>query len=498
MNAGTPRILVVDDEAGIREGCRINLELEGYEVDVAEDGLAGLKLFKERRNYAVVLVDLKMPRMGGLELIEKIRELDEDIVMLVITAYATLDTAVEATKRGAYGYIAKPFTPDELLLPIKRGIENWALSLEARRLREERENRLLEVAFERSKSNTIIKCMTDGVLVINRDKQIVLWNEAACRIIPGCEDLLLPAPLSALCDSEELVTFLNDTEDGDSNPVIISREITLGENVFMVQISPVIEPGRPSSGAVAVFRDITALKKLETTKSMFVSMVAHEVKRPLGIIEGYLDLVVSGMAGEDPKKQMGLLERSLVRARTLRTMVSELMNLTAMETGKLVIKRTPLDIQEIVIKAVESCRDKAKEKGIELSLDFREPSEHEPVLADGEAMLSVFANLIDNAVKYTLDGGHVSVQMEHTGNYVKIIVRDDGIGITPEEKERIFEEFFRAKNKYTAKIPGTGLGLTVAKRFVEMHQGKITVETAPGKGSVFTVYLPKWGHTPEG
>jgi len=493
MNDEKIRILVVDDEIGIREGCRIALNMEGYEVDMAEDGLAGLKMFEQNRNYAIALIDLKMPGMGGLELIEKIREQDKDIIMFVITAYATIDTAVEATKRGAYGYIPKPFTPDELILPIKRGIENRALSLEAKRLREERENRLLTAAFERSKSNTIIKCMTDGVLVINRDRQIVLWNEAAHRIIPGCEDLPLPVHLNAIGSSGELFDFLNETADVDSDPVIISKEVTIENSVYMVNVSPVIEAEIGTSmGTVAVFRDITALKELETAKSMFVSMVAHEVKRPLGVIEGYLNLVVSGMTGEVPPNQKEILDRSLIRARTLQTMVSELMNLTAMETGKFTIKRVPIDIVKVATDAAESCRDRAREKEIELALDYDEKAGHEPVLADRAAMMSVFVNLIDNAIKYTPEKGHVSIRVDNTGNYMKVSVRDDGIGMTPEEKDKIFEEFYRARNKFTARVPGTGLGLSVVKRFVEMHQGKISVETAPGKGSTFTVFIPKW------
>ncbi|MBI5115065.1 response regulator [Candidatus Poribacteria bacterium] len=493
MNVEKPRILVVDDESGIREGCRINLEMEGYDVDVAEDGFAGLKTFKERGNYAVALIDLKMPGMDGLELIEKIRELDQDVVMFVITAYATLDTAVEATKKGAYGYIAKPFSPDEIFLPIKRGIESRNLALETKRLRQERENRLLEVAFERSKSNTIIRCMTDGVLVINRDKQIVLRNEAARRIIPGCENLPLPASLSALADLHEIIDFLNETATADFKPGIISREVAIGETIFMVNVSPVMEQGVASSaGAVAVFRDITELKKLETAKSMFVSMVAHEVKRPLGVIEGYLNLILSGRAGEDGQKQKEMLERSLIRARTLRQMVSELMNLTAMETGNFAIKRNPLNISTVVKEATDSCLDKAKEKEIDLSLSVEGPGGQDVVLADKSAMFSVFANLIDNAIKYTPERGHVEVRVENAGNYVKVTVRDDGIGIDAGEKDKIFDEFFRARNKYTARIPGTGLGLTVAKRFVGLHQGKITVESAPAQGSVFTVFLPMW------
>lgn len=492
MSEEKPRILVVDDELGIREGCRQILSMEGYDVEVAEDGMEGLKVFEEQRNFSVALIDLKMPRMGGLELIEKIHELDKDIVLFVITAYATIETAVAATKRGAYGYIPKPFTPEELLISIERGIEKRSLALEARKLREERRNRLLEVAFEKTKSNTIISCIADGIIVINRDKQIVLRNEAASQIIPGCGALTLPAPLCALTRAEELLTFLNETVDATSEPTIISREFKLGENVFMVNVSPVFEAGVGSSGAVAVFRDITVLKELETAKSVFVSMVAHEVKRPLGVIEGYMNVLWTGMVGEMPPKQKDIVERSLLRARTLRVMVSELMNLTAMETGKFLIKRTPLDISKVVAEAVESCREKAKAKEIDLAVSCGENTGGENVLADRDAIISVITNIVDNAINYTPERGRVGVVVENTGNYVKVIVRDTGIGMTPEEMGRIFEEFYRARNKYTAKVPGTGLGLSLAKRFIEMHQGTISVDSAPGKGSVFAISLPKW------
>jgi DNA-binding NtrC family response regulator len=177
--AARPRILVVDDEPGIREGCRKILASEGFEVITAGDGKAGLEQFLDRGPFAVLLVDLQMPRMSGLELIRELRGRDPDIVPIIITAHATIDTAVEGTKQGAYSYIPKPFTADELLLSIKNGLERRTLSLEARRLREEREKRLLEVASERSKSNTIIACMTDGILVINTEGLVVLRNAAA-------------------------------------------------------------------------------------------------------------------------------------------------------------------------------------------------------------------------------------------------------------------------------------------------------------------------------
>lgn len=491
MNDGTPRILVVDDELGIREGCRKILTSEGYEVETAEDGLAGLELFEERGNFAVALIDLKMPRMDGVELIERIHSQDEDAVLFVITAYATIETAVEVTKKGAYGYIPKPFTPDELLLPLKHGLERRGLLIEAKRLREERENRLLEVAFERSKSSTIIKCMTDGVLVINRDGQLVLQNAAAARMLMGHASHPLSSFLLSALDCADMKTLVTKTVDADSGLVIVSKELVLGQCTYMVNVSPVIdELSGETVGAVAVLRDITALKKLETAKSMFVSMVAHEVKSPLAAVEGYLNLIISGEVGKDPEKEQKMLQRSLLRIRALRTMISELMNLTAMETGHFTLKRSRLDIEKVVSETVESCKEKVQEKEIELSLTCEGKPGLEQVLADKEAMHIIFTNLIDNAIKYTPDKGHVWVHAEQNGLYVKVKVKDDGIGMQPDEKTRVFDEFFRAKNEYTAHVPGTGLGLSLVKRLLDMHHGTITVETAPGKGSEFTISIP--------
>ena len=494
MSDGTSRILVVDDEMGMREGCRRILESEGYTVETADDGVAGLALVRDRADFVAALVDLKMPRMGGIEFIERVHEYDEDLLLLVITAYATIDTAVKATKRGAYGYIPKPFTPDELLLPVKNGLERRALSLETKRLREERERRLLEVAFERSKCSTVINCMIDGVLVVNRDRQVVLRNAAAARVIPGCADLRLPAPLAEL-DCAGLEALLTEALAAPSVPTIVSKEVMVPGGTHMVNASPVAEPNAGILGAVAVLRDITALKKLEEAKSMFVSMVAHELKSPLAAIEGYLNVILSGLVEMDPERVRHSMQRAQIRATTLRKMIDELMDLTAMQTGHFTVRRAPLDICRVVGEVVASYEERAKEEDIQLTLDCDGGAAGEQALADENAVRSVFANLIDNAIKYTPDKGYVHVHVEQNGLYVKVTVRDDGIGMTPEEKASAFEEFFRAKNEYASRMPGTGLGLTVVKRIVEMHQGRISVHSAPGEGSAFAVSLPIASHT---
>jgi two-component system phosphate regulon sensor histidine kinase PhoR len=240
---------------------------------------------------------------------------------------------------------------------------------------------------------------------------------------------------------------------------------------------------------VAVFRDITALKKLETAKSMFVSMVAHEVKNPLAAAEGWLNLILSGLSKQDPQEEKRMIGRSLLRIRTLRTMVTELLNITAIQTGNFTLRRSPVEVGQLAAEAAEACRDKAQEKSISLSFTAA-ASPEDRALADRDALLMVFSNLIDNAIKYTPDGGHVGVHVSNDGMYVKVSVKDDGIGMEPADRERLFDEFFRAKNDYTANVPGTGLGLSLVKRLTEMHQGRVSVESSPGAGSEFAVQLP--------
>ncbi len=482
------RILVADDEFGMRDGCRKLLEGEGYAVDTAADGQAALERFRQAGGYDVVLVDLKMPCLGGLELIDRLHALDPHAGLLVITGFATIQTAVEATKRGAYGYVPKPFTPEELLIPLRNVLERRALALEADRLRAERENRLLEAARERSQGRTILQCLADGVLVVNRERQVVLCNQAAADIFPALAGNALPAPMARLGQAP-LQALLEDTLAAKTLPVILSRELSLGAAIFMANASPVVDEARTVLGAVAVLRDITARKRLEDEKSRFVSMVAHEVKGPLAAVEGYLALLLGGDPARWPESDRAMLDRALQRTRTLRMLVGELMTLRAVESGRLALTRTPLDLRALLGECLAAFRDRAAARRVTLALDLA-AADPLTVLGDPTALRTIFADLLDNALKYTPAGGSVAVRAAREGAHAVVAVRDTGIGVAPEDAARLFEEFFRVRSEATAAIPGTGLGLSIVKRLVDLHQGAVAVRSALGQGSTFSVSLP--------
>jgi len=483
-------ILVVDDEMGIREGCKRALSRLGYAVDLAEDGAVGFRKVQEKQ-FDLILMDLMMPGIGGLDLIKKVHDIDPEIIIVVITGYATIETAVEATKRGAYDYLPKPFAPETLAVLVKRGLEKRELRLEAQRLHHERDQRLLELAGEKSRLRTIIGCMADGVLVTNLERQLVLWNAAAVKMLRLSGTDEPGRPLSEYIKASSIDEALqNILSSKDAGLAMISQEIRLEdpELVLMAQMAPVRDEAGTLLGAVTVLRDITKLKEIEKIKSQFVSMVAHELRSPLAAIEGWLDVVLSGAAGDDERKKEAWLERAKERAHSLLALVNDLLEINKIEAGKVALKMESVQVADIIRKLVDFLKPEADRKA--LSFTIRMPEALPTVQADVQDMEKLFTNLISNAIKYNVDKGSVTIEATVDAQYVGFHVGDTGIGMAPEHLPRIFDDFFRIENKRTSKISGTGLGLTIAKKIVDSHFGHIEVKSRPDQGSTFSVYLP--------
>jgi DNA-binding response OmpR family regulator len=177
-----PQVLIIDDEKGLRLGTKRLLESEGFIADVAENGTEGINLARSKP-FDLAIIDLKMPDLDGIEVLKEIRKIDPNIVCFIATAYASYETAIESTKLGAYSYIPKPFTPEELLFQLKKGYEKRLLILEAEKLKKEREERLLEIAYEKTRLKTILNSITEGALVVNKTGELVLYNSSALKYL---------------------------------------------------------------------------------------------------------------------------------------------------------------------------------------------------------------------------------------------------------------------------------------------------------------------------
>ena len=485
-------ILVVDDERGIREGCRRILTAEGFSVDVAANGKEGWDLIRAKKPYDLLLVDLMMPVMGGLELMDEVSRFDPEIIMIVITGFATIETAVEAMKHGAYDYVPKPFTPDQLLAVVNRGLEKRRLRTQAQRLMEERDQKLLEVAKEESKLRTIVDSMADGILVINNERQIVLWNPAATRMLNLHEKLEAGKDIHELIPQQDFIALIDKTFASDASQYTVhSEEIALREpepRTLMVNLSVVRDNNGQGLGVVSVLRDITELTEINQVKTQFVTMVTHELRAPLAAIEGYLTAYLQGLAGTDPQVSRQMLDRAKQRAHALLEMVNDLLEFSRLEAKTMVRKKELLDLSGIITSTVELLKVQGDPKGLQFQVDL--PTPLPMVEADRGEMEQLFTNLISNAIKYNVKRGKVMVSAKRSNHSLSVRVADTGIGIADEHLSHIFEEFYRVSGPQTRYTTGTGLGLSIVKKIVESHFGRIEVESKVDKGTTFTVKLP--------
>ncbi|MBU4370273.1 MAG: response regulator [Proteobacteria bacterium] len=488
------KILVIDDEQIMRDGCARILSKNSCSVLTAENGSVGLaKIQESPKEIDIILLDLMMPGMSGMEVLEKIQALDDTLLIIIITGYATVASAVEAMKKGAYDFIAKPFTPDQLRIVVKRALERRMLQKEAEFLRSERERSLRDVATEKSRVKTIINCMGDGILVCDRDSCIVLANPAAGRMLEIPESRLLGNYVSQSNLHSELSRTIEDSlKTEESAYTSISQELIIGDSreIFLrAHTAPVRNDLGEVMGAVTVLQDISYLKELDKMKSEFIAMVAHELRAPIATVEQQLTVIIGGMAGELNEKQQQMIARAKERTSSVLTLIKDLLDFSKIEAGKMVQYKEPLSLAEVIPRVVEAMKADAAAKNIHI--EFLPPLSSSIIQADQNSMEGIFNNLISNAIKYTPDGGRVTISLADDDGFVKVSVTDTGIGINGEDIPRIFDKFYRVKSSDTRQIVGTGLGLSIVKSIVDAHMGTISVESTEGKGTTFSVLLPK-------
>ena len=485
----TPRIIVIDDEESIRTGCEKVLGRAGYEVDIARDGNEGWDHLCQN-DYDLALIDLKMPGIDGMSILRRMQDEMPDVVAIVITGYASYETAVETVKLGAYDYIPKPFTPEELRNVVERGLERRFLTLTNRRLRQERERHLLDLAQERSRLATIVRSMSDGVLVINRRRELVLYNPVAEKWVlsRGMESDAEAHPLEEVLKVDALEDLVRQIED-DPELDGCDGEIHLEDEQYVHAAAAAIRDEADTLlGVVIVLRDITERKEIERMKSAFVRMVSHELKSPLAAVEGYLNFLCDGSVGEEDADRM--LKRCRTRIQSLQKMISDLLDISRLESGQVQRELRTIDLNEVLSEVVSLQEGAAMERNIEIDLQ----SDHElEIVADQREMDEIFSNLISNAIKYNRDEGKVTVTAKRSGGRIRVAVSDTGIGMAPESIDQIFDEFYRVRNRETANVSGTGLGLSIVKRIVDSYDGEISVDSQEGEGTTFEVELPVRG-----
>jgi signal transduction histidine kinase len=266
----------------------------------------------------------------------------------------------------------------------------------------------------------------------------------------------------------------------------LTDEVPLPDGRTLYASASVIVSGDGQAiGRVAVLRDITYLKELDEMKSEFVATVSHDLRAPLTFMRGYAAMIP--MVGQVSTKQKRYVGKIMVGIEQMTELIDDLLDLGRIEAGVGLMKE-PCRLDDIVVALVASMAAQAKAKGVKLRLDRTE--DVTVVVGDAALLRRVLSNLIDNAIKYTPDGGTVSVGWETRGDRVLLSITDTGIGIAKADQVHLFEKFSRIKRRETIDIKGSGLGLAIVKSIVERHAGRVWVDSEMEQGSTFYVELP--------
>jgi two-component system, OmpR family, phosphate regulon sensor histidine kinase PhoR len=489
--ATLPKIMLIDDEEPFRNTSARLFKLRGFEVITAENGQAALDALRHT-SVDVILVDLKMPVMGGEEFLKRAHPLYPEVPTIVLTGHGTLDLAVECMKRGAYDFFTKPIDFDRLFLTIQRALEKRGLEQRAKRFQDDIVRGYLDLNTEKKRLETIINCMANGVMVTDRNLNIVLHNPALLRMTGYEGPAENPLPVAAILNDASLLETLQRIqrhEIGEKESV--SQEVCIAGKVLRAISAPTLGADRnvfwTVTGAVTVLEDISVFKELDRMKTDFVNMVAHELRSPLVSVRQLQTVLLEGMAGPLGEKQGDFVRRGVRKIDSLLELINDLLSVARLEGGRLVQQPVRVDVSEIIAELVGLFEQRARDQRVTLTCTCECPL---PVHADPGNIEKVLNNLISNAINYSPEGGRVSVCARPAGQFVEIAVSDTGVGIPSEELPRIFEKFYRVKHPKTRHVNGTGLGLSLVKGIVDGCRGKVEVESSPNQGSTFRVLLP--------
>ena len=338
---------------------------------------------------------------------------------------------------------------------------------------------------ERNREATILGSMVEGVAVISARERVLYSNRAFSQILGLEAQETEDRPLIEVVRHSGLLAVIKQALSAEKQA---SSEIVVGTvrpRSFAATATPVRSGG--ASGAVLVLHEISELRRLERVRQDFVANVSHEFRTPLTAIQGFAETLLGG-ALEDPANRRRFVEIIRDHATRLARLTEDLLELSRIEAGELKLEFQPVSVQQLVDSCAETASLKAGAK--QLVLELAVPEGLPAVRGDANRLQEVLQNLLDNAVQYTPSGGHIQVTAAGNNGQVVITVADTGIGIPQAEQSRIFERFYRVDDARSREAGGTGLGLSIARHIVEVHGGRIWVESTVGEGSHFHFSIP--------
>lgn len=397
-----------------------------------------------------------------------------------LTSKPLRDMADAAARIGHGGNKAK--------IPVYSRDEIGMLATVLNEMSERIEDQVQRLSAEKQRLDTILNSMGEGVMVTDPEGTITLVNPAFRRLfsIAGAVE---GKKLVEIARHPDLLEAFNDLGKPDVKELV--REISIPPNnctLFTHWVPLNVDAVR--QGVVAVFHDISDLKKAENMRRDFVANVSHELRTPVTIIKGYAETLLDGIMESDPVRAVRFMEIISSHSERLTNLINDILTLSSLESKEALLELNPIDAPGTITRACMLLQERAAQKNISIvneSVSGALPR----VMADQGRLEQVVVNLLDNAIKYTPAGGTIRLFTEDLGESVRVSVADSGIGIPFKDLPRIFERFYRVDEARTREQGGTGLGLAIVKHIVQLHGGNVSVTSEPGQGSVFSFTLTK-------
>ena len=480
-------VLIVEPEPCFAQQLTAIFASKGYGVTQVEDGKQALSVYRQEPRQIVVL-DYDYPEVLTKRLIDTIKEPGTATVVMVVTSDSSADLAVDLIRKGADNYIHKPLVRDHLLQLCETAVRQRALlrieellQIRTRRLRdsEERYRSLFENAGDGIVTHTL-----DGVIIsVNRALETLL--------VTGREDLVGKSygRLMTAASYGRAKEAGQRAHSEKQNSWGYELELTRPDGVVVpVESHCRFLRGKDTepSMVMATYRDLTAERKLERQRAEFTAMLAHDIRNPIGLIRGCTELLLDDRGTPiDAVMARKCHERIHNAARVVDSLVSNYLELSRIEAGSLNLSRQRVDMAALLRRIVERFEGEAQTRAIRFEL-----FERAVAIVDGDALAldRVFANLLNNAFKFTPDGGRVSMSIGRCARDAVIEVSDSGPGIDPNKLPTLFQKFNRVE--ITERQEGVGLGLYIVKELVGAHGGQVQAASVPGEGSCFSVVLP--------
>jgi PAS domain S-box-containing protein len=469
-------LLALDDEQLLQLFERA-LTAVSYKVAIARDHVALLKILQES-SPALVIISQGFNGMNEMEIAANLLERFPSLPVLLLLLRDSPDVIKKALHIGVSDCLYAPLHINDILQTVENSIKradrmgDWTRR-EVKRTTASLQHRIDEL----QKLDTIVEHIEDGVIILDDQSNILLINPAARRSFGlWQDDEIKGKPLTQVLTHPDVKLLLNeDTE----NP-LPHNEINFEDGrVLSAQCTSI-----PRIGTAITLQDITYLKQVDRLKNEFVHTVSHDLRSPLTAILGYVDLL--DRVGPVNDQQRDFIHRVQNSVQSITSLVNDLLELGRIEAG-FDTQREVVSLDGILRSALETMGGQILEKKLNLNVDL--PTEMPPVRGNPIRLRQMLDNLIGNAIKYTPEGGEISISVELQKDQDILRISDSGPGIPPADQPHIFEKFYRASN-VPKGVGGSGLGLAIVKSIIDNHQGRIWVDSQLGNGTTFTVVLP--------